>query len=89
MNLFRWHLAYGSPEDKINGKGWMVFNVSPRSTEVAPFSLDSLLTFSCLALTLPQSILGWDNNATVGSILAYCFFWYVFARFGSIRSATS
>jgi len=42
-----WHLDCCSPENKLDGQGWSIFN----------------------------AILGWTNNATLGTVLSYVFYW--------------
>ncbi|GLB39059.1 putative iron permease FTR1 family protein [Lyophyllum shimeji] len=42
-----WHLDCCSPENKLDSKGWNIFN----------------------------AIFGWNNNATLGSVLSYVFYW--------------
>ncbi|RDB30496.1 Plasma membrane iron permease [Hypsizygus marmoreus] len=42
-----WHLNCCSPNDKVGGHGWTIFN----------------------------ALFGWTNNATLGTVLSYVFYW--------------
>ncbi|GAA6058642.1 hypothetical protein JCM10212_004053 [Sporobolomyces blumeae] len=59
-------LGYGPGSFDVNGSVWHLTYGNPESNLVSQ------------GWSIFNAILGWQNSATIGSVLSYCFFWIAF-----------